>query len=175
MKPSFMIALGCFLSFIEGPPAAQEPKDVPPRGEVIIRLSFTRSGIGNGLKSQAIDSQEKYDAFLKEMEIEKKKVGADRIEGFLRILIDAKLDFAKESLVLIRWPSAMEARGYQEFKDKKLICVHDQIVPDIGGSEAPHYDVFTVRRGMVTEVEIWEATKGVKAAKPRETLRLPAK
>src|SRR5262245_52778549 len=89
----------------------------------LVNVPAREHGYGN-FKSQVIDSQEKFDAFIKQVE---KQQGWNNRDGFLKALSGAKLDFAKEALVLIRKTEGSGSNKVSlatpELKDDKLVCV----------------------------------------------------
>lgn len=128
--------------------------------------------------SQVIDSQRKFDDFIKQVENQ----GAwNNRPAFLKALTDAKLDFTKESLVLLRHTEGSGSNAVSlappELKDDSLICEIQRAVPQIGTADmAYHCFAVAVEKGKAKVAEVWLSTKGAaKGNKPRRVFDLPTK
>lgn len=142
----------------------------------VVNVPAREHGYGN-FKSQVIDSQEKLDAFVKQVE---KQQGWNNRDAFLKALSGAKLDFAKESLVLIRKTEGSGSNKVSlatpELKGDKLVCVINREVAGIGTADIADYCfAVAVEKGKAKEAEVWVSMKGKKGDKAQEVLPIPGK
>lgn len=172
MKLTLLTAL-CLLPVIA---LAQGPvRD--KKGYFVINLPDREVGYGN-FKSQVIDSQTKFDDFVRQVEEQK---SWNNRAGFLKALRNAKVDFKHEILVLIRQTegsvSTRVSLAAPELKDDKLVCVVQREDPRMGVTLLAEYCfAVAIDRGKAKEVEVWVSTKGEpNLARVHEVLKLPAK
>lgn len=156
--------------------AMAESAEQDKKGFRLVNVPAREHGYGN-FKSQVIDSQDKFDAFIKQVE---KQQGWNNRDAFLKALSGAKLDFAKESLVLIRKTEGSGSNKVSlatpELKDDKLVCVINREVAGIGTADIADYCfAVAVDKGKAKEAEVWVSMMGKKVDKAQEVLPIPAK
>lgn len=171
MKPLFLATLSILALCAVGQALAQDKKDFR-------RVDVPTEEHGyNGFKSQVIDSEQKLNAFIKQVEGES---GWNNRASFLKALADAKIDFTNETLVLIRQAEGSGSNRVSfappELKGDKLVCVIHREVSQIGTADMAYYCfAVAVIKGKAKEAEVWVNTKGTpKADKPVAVLSLTA-
>ena len=143
----------------------------------VLGVPAQEHGYGN-FKSQVIASQNQFDAFVKLM---KTQSGWNERDRFLKVLSEAKLDFANELLVLIRQTEGSSSIrvtfGVPELRGDRLVCPIHREVPRAGDLDMAYYCfAVAVKKGKAKQVEVWENLKGrpQEGGHPREILPLHA-
>lgn len=135
-----------------------------------IPIPHREHGYGN-FKSQVLNTQEQFDAFLKMVE---KQSGWNNRAAFLEAMQKAKLDFASEALVLVRQTEGSGSNvvtfAPSELKGDKLVCTIERKVAEIGTADLADYCLaLAVPKQQVAQVEV------VVDKKQREVLKLAPK
>lgn len=172
MKPLFLATLSILALCAVGQALAQDKKDFR-------RVDVPTEEHGyNSFKSQVIDSEQKLNAFIKQVEGQS---GWNNRASFLKALADAKIDFTNETLVLIRQTEGSSGIRVSflapELKGDKLVCVIRREVPQgvMTADMAYHCFAVAVTKGKAKTAEVWVNTKGTpKANKPAAILSLKA-
>ena len=120
-------------------------------------------------ESQVIGSQEQFDTFIKQVEAQEYWNNRD---GFLKALGEAKVDFASESLVLIRHTegsgSTQVSSPECQLQGEKLACKIQRISPEVGTADVAFYCFgLVVQKDKVKQVEVLVNNE----SKPREILK----
>jgi hypothetical protein len=122
-------------------------------------------------ESLVIDSREQFDAFVKQIEMQ--SAWNDR-EGFLKAIRDAKVNFARESLVLIRQTEGSASIKLElhtdELRDDKLVLRIQRLSPSGSGISVVAFYCFAlaVDKDWVKQVEVWV----IPDSQPREFLEI---
>lgn len=109
-------------------------------------------------ESEVIDSQEKFDSFVKQIEAQEHWNDKD---VFLKIISEAKVDFTKEALVLIRQTEGTGSTRVNfsgcRLNTEKLVCRIQRIPPSGAGLAVMAYYCFglVVEKDKVKRVEVW--------------------
>jgi hypothetical protein len=160
MRPLFLLGLGLYVALVVPPAAvAQQPnKNVlyPTKGFRLIAVPAILGGHSH-LKTQVIDTQKQFDAFVAQI---KTQAAWPRQADFHKALGAAKLDFDKESLVLLQHEEGSSSTrvgfAVPELTGDKLVCV---IYPNDAFAQnllvAYHYFAVAVDKRLVSQVEVW--------------------
>jgi hypothetical protein len=123
-------------------------------------------------KSQVISSQKELDAFT---DLVKGQKFWNNKDGFLKGLADAKVDFSKECLVLLRHEEGSGgtriAFAVPELKDDRLLCTIRQEGPQGETADMAYYCyALAVEKDKVKRIEVWLNKIG--EGKPRGELTI---
>lgn len=159
MKPLFLLGVGLSLALAVPPICVpQEPQKklvYPTKGFRLIAVPAHVGG-GSDLKSQVIHTQEQFDALVKQIKTQR---GWHRPADFLKALNAAKVDFAKEALVLIHHEAGVGCRvgfAVPELRGDKLVCaIYPNPLFDVYPASANHCFAVAVDKGQVSQVEVW--------------------
>ena len=110
----------------------------------------------SGVESRVIGSQAELDGFLKEI---RARGAWNKREKFEKAIADAKLDFSKESLVLLRYTegsgSTVVTMEKPKLSDGTLGCDITRKTAGIGTTDMAYYCyAFAVKKNEVKEVEL---------------------
>ena len=127
-----------------------------------------------------LDSQKQLEDFVKEGEAQAKKSWNNR-GGFLKALTEAKVNYRKESLILIRHTersgSIVVRFARPKLEGEKLVCTIQRDVPyECTDDMAEYCFAVAVDKVTVKQIEVWVSTKGAdKPDKPRDIILVAAK
>ncbi len=121
-------------------------------------------------ESQAVGSQEQFDAFIKQIEAQE---FWNNKEAFLKVIAETRVDFSHESLVLIRHTegsgSTQVSSPECQLQGEKLVCKIQRISPEVGTADVAFYCFgFIVKKDAVKQIEVWVSKKD----KPQEVLEI---
>jgi len=137
----------------------------------IINIYQRESGY-NYFDSMAITSAEDFKAFLEE--VSRQQYWSNK-QGFIDALLQAKVDFNQEALVLLRHDAAGAARVTLEtpvLQDKTLLCeIRSELLGASAGDMPFHCFALAVSKSVVNKVQL-NAVRGGLLEPPRPTILL---
>jgi hypothetical protein len=124
-------------------------------------------------ESMAITTSEDFNAFLTEIS---RQTGWNNRQGFVDALVNAKIDFNREALVLLRHdePSGSAIVSFETpvLKEKTLVCeIRGKLTGTGTGDMAYHGFALAVSKSLVNQVEL-TSVPGFAPERPRPTIHL---
>lgn len=159
MRPFFSLGLSLSVALTVPPVCeGQQPnKNLvhPTKGFRLIPVPAYVGG-SSDVKSQVIHTQEQLDALVKQIKTQR---GWRRPADFVKALHGAKLDFAKEALVVMHHEDVAGTRvgfAVPELIHDKLVCVIcPNFPPGLTPLGADHCFALAVDKAQVSQVEVW--------------------
>lgn len=155
-------------------PSREKPPTTAPADAASVRsisVPARENGYSN-FESTVLDTQASLDAFLKKVDAQD---GWNERPAFVKALRDAKVDFEKESIALIRHTESSGSNTVSlsrpTHRGEKLVYVIHRKEADMGTADMAYYCyAVAVEKRKVRQVEVWINKEG--DGKPATTLHI---
>lgn len=169
MRVLFFVSVSLLALSAISPSLAQETK-----GFRLIGVPAREHGYNN-FDSRVINSQKQLEEFLMQIE---KQPGWNERAAFVKAMRSGKIEFAKESLLLVRQTEGSGSNrvtfAKPEWREDTLVCKINREVPRVGTADLAYYCfAVAVHRSKAKQAEVWVQVKGASPpSKAREVMQI---